>query len=449
MGVREFINDAKLMHKAWKENNTTTCYATAAYFRGSHVAETRPGLALSDLRDAVANHMLAHAGDADGQLWGLHGLVALSSQLQRGVACAASDATAAITAAICAWRGFASGSDGLFPPSGFNAVGQRVSSVILGILSPAAGVSPASVIRPGPRALAASGGVFPLEIRPETLVRAARQALLLTDDPSLADLHSAVIMSLVKANWCGCGVPPARGLSHCGGRPMRLLLLQPLCHRRHARTTTQLDCRTLTCPPSVILTDGETCRSRPFLSSPFPPRSPQRRRRRRRRSSLSPDFPPPYGWVKEKKATTSSTTTGSINSAAPNADEDVAYRLSAPLTWIRMHGSMSVAGSGGLRLTVEALAAVPAACQALGLAGARPAAAEENSATRDVLLLPFIEDSRFAPAAAMLEVRLRASSPSSQLRSSCRRLSVAAPLCSLPHLRYLAVPLPHALPAQH
>lgn len=208
------------------------CATRAAIFNGTHVAESRPALTIGNLRLAVANHVLTNLHNADGLPSDLVGLMSLSPTVKP--LCPTPDTAAIIAAIVCAWRAFAAAeAERTFAIKSIpRVVGHSVSYVILSIVT--AGVQDATrrndppthrrawrapAIRPGPRALAATGGSLPAEFHPHVIARTVRQALLRANPGAVLDgafsteVHCDALVELVVADWCGPAASPVRVLS--------------------------------------------------------------------------------------------------------------------------------------------------------------------------------------------------------------------------------------------
>lgn len=215
----EFIWDTTAIFLRWEEGIEPPCSALASFFERTHVAKAHPGVSLGDLRVAVANYMLANKDDIAIQLAGLGGMAALTPAVKPP--CSTPDAAALITASVCTWRALAAAAAaGILSPEGLESAGQKISSLIFSVVE--AGLqdsplrndshssrrtSPPPAIRPGPRALAATGGSLPAELHPHVIARTVRQALLLAVRNSSekrkerTEAHCHALIELVVVDW--------------------------------------------------------------------------------------------------------------------------------------------------------------------------------------------------------------------------------------------------------
>lgn len=129
------------------------CEASASSLTGTHVATAHPDVSLGDLRTALANQILTSARPEDFVL-GMAGLVSLSPWES---ACPRPDATAILSASVCAWLKIVEEEDEIFFTFSFVQPAAKSLAYVLNSLFSTA-IKPSPVLQPGPRALAATGG---------------------------------------------------------------------------------------------------------------------------------------------------------------------------------------------------------------------------------------------------------------------------------------------------
>jgi hypothetical protein len=198
----EFNSDAGILTRHYATKGRPPCGVSTSYFSGTHIATAHPDVSLVDIRIGVANRMLASLPDVSTQYRGLAMLLALNPSED---ACPILDAVPTVTASVCAWRAVGGvvneRSDSTLP-----FLSYLLNMVIQRVLSPY--TTPTPVLRPGPRALAATGGVLPAELRPHVVARVLRQALLLAKDTVTADGLCRSLLDLWIADWCDTILPP-------------------------------------------------------------------------------------------------------------------------------------------------------------------------------------------------------------------------------------------------